>query len=472
MKKAELTVSALLVPIDFLMLLLAGIIAYRLRFDAEIVGLQTAVYEIPFKQYVGIVALVALGWLVVFAGVGLYRARGTRRIVGELRNVFIGCSIGVLAIIVLFFLNRDLFSSRFIILAAYVLSVVLVALARIVVIQVQRRLFRNGVGVHNVVLVGDGHVRNLIATELQNKPQLGLHVKLQIDRFTADAREKIAAYREKGQVDELIQADPDLSKAESEALFEFCNEHHIVFKYAAALFDAQSTNVTVQPVAGVPIVEIHPTRLEGWGRILKRGFDILGSSLLIILASPFMLLATVAILIESGRPVFFSRKDDGMPVKRVGQYGRLFHYFKFRSMVPNSDSLRYTDELQERNARKDSPLVKIVDDPRITKVGKWLRRFSIDELPEFFLVLKGDMSLVGPRPHLPEEVARYTKNHKRVLHMKPGITGLAQISGRSDLEFEDEVRLDIFYMENWAVWLDIVILLKTPIAVFRRRKAL
>jgi lipopolysaccharide/colanic/teichoic acid biosynthesis glycosyltransferase len=122
--------------------------------------------------------------------------------------------------------------------------------------------------------------------------------------------------------------------------------------------------------------------------------------------------------------------------------------------------------------RSDSPLVKIKDDPRVTRVGKWIRRFSIDELPEFFLVLRGDMSLVGPRPHLPEEVAKYKKHHRRVLRMKPGITGLAQVSGRSDLNFEDEVRLDTFYMENWALWLDLVILVKTPFALIKSRRAL
>ncbi len=140
-------------------------------------------------------------------------------------------------------------------------------------------------------------------------------------------------------------------------------------------------------------------------------------------------------------------------------------------MVPNSDSLRYDETLQQQNMRKGSPLVKIKNDPRVTRVGRILRRTSIDELSEFLLVLKGDMSLVGPRPHLPEEVAQYKKHHKRVLSIKPGITGLAQISGRSDLDFEEEVRLDTFYIEHWALWLDIVILLKTPLILLRRRQA-
>jgi len=140
-------------------------------------------------------------------------------------------------------------------------------------------------------------------------------------------------------------------------------------------------------------------------------------------------------------------------------------------MKDKMDSLRY-NELADKNLRTDGPMVKIKDDPRVTRVGKFIRRWSIDELSELFLALKGDMSLVGPRPHLPEEVAKYEHHHKKVMTIKPGITGLAQISGRSDLSFEEEVRLDSYYIENWSLLLDLTILLKTPIAVVKGRKAL
>ncbi len=183
-----------------------------------------------------------------------------------------------------------------------------------------------------------------------------------------------------------------------------------------------------------------------------------------------MLLAALMIKLDSRGPVFFSKLDDGSPLYRVGQAGKLFRYFKFRSMKPGMDSLRYS-ELSKLNMRSDSPLVKIKDDPRVTRIGKFIRRFSIDELSELFLVWIGSMSLVGPRPHLPEEVAKYQVHHKKVLTIKPGITGLAQVSGRSDLSFEDETRLDAYYIENWSLWLDLVILLRTPMAVFKSRKA-
>jgi len=220
----------------------------------------------------------------------------------------------------------------------------------------------------------------------------------------------------------------------------------------------------------VPLVEVKKTPLDGWGRILKRLFDLIVSAGLIIMLSPIMLAVALLIKLDSPGPLFFAKLDDGTPLRRVGVAGRLFCYWKFRSMRPYSDSLRYT-ELSGQNLRNDGPMVKIKDDPRVTRVGKYLRRWSLDELPELFLVLRGKMSLVGPRPHLPEEVAKYEGRHKKVLTIKPGITGLAQVSGRSDLSFEEEVKLDVFYIENWSLWRDIVILIRTPLAVLKNRQA-
>ena len=218
----------------------------------------------------------------------------------------------------------------------------------------------------------------------------------------------------------------------------------------------------------MPVVHIKRTPLDGWGRIVKRLFDIAGSAGLIALFSPALAATAILIKLDSKGPVFFTRLDDGALQRRIGQDGRAFRYFKFRSMRAKTHGMRYA-ELMALNARR-GPLVKIPDDPRVTRVGKFIRRFSIDELPEFFLVFLGRMSLVGPRPHYPEEVAKYTGYQKRLLTIKPGVTGLAQISGRSDLDFDEEARLDMFYIENWSFWLDMQILLRTPWAVLRGRK--
>jgi lipopolysaccharide/colanic/teichoic acid biosynthesis glycosyltransferase len=252
-------------------------------------------------------------------------------------------------------------------------------------------------------------------------------------------------------------------------MFDFTDENHITFRYAADLLDAKVLKTEVIEIAGVPIVEIIKTPLEGWGRITKRIFDVIGSFLIIVLLSPILITTALLVKIDSKGPIFFYKKDDDSLLFRVGQGGRLFNYLKFRSMTPKTDSLRYT-ELANKNIRTDGPMVKIKDDPRITRAGRFIRRWSIDELPELFLVFKGDMSLVGPRPHLPEEVAKYEHHHKKVLTIKPGMTGMAQISGRSDLAFEEEVKLDTYYIENWSLLLDLSILLRTPTAIFKGRQ--
>lgn len=190
-----------------------------------------------------------------------------------------------------------------------------------------------------------------------------------------------------------------------------------------------------------------------------------------------MLLTAVLIKIDSRGPVLYVDY-------RSGQYNKRFLFYKFRSMLAHlcdgegpsateegNKMLKKLEVDQKANTRISDPLHKIKKDPRVTRVGNFIRRWSIDELPQFFNVLKGDISLVGPRPHMTMETARYERHHKKVLTIKPGITGMAQISGRSDLSFEEEVKLDTYYIENWSLLLDLAILLRTPLAIIRSRKA-
>lgn len=209
---------------------------------------------------------------------------------------------------------------------------------------------------------------------------------------------------------------------------------------------------------------------DPFAAFVKRCIDIAGAAAALVLLSPVMLLAAIAIKLDSRGPMFFSALDDGSPSRRVGKDGKPFFHFKFRTMAAGTHAQRYTS-LAEHNMRADSPLVKIKDDPRITRVGAFLRRFSIDEMAEFLLVLKGDMSLVGPRPHLPEEVAKYEAWQLEALRVKPGITGLAQVSGRADLQFGDEATLDSAYVHAWSLALDVSILCKTPFVVLFGRGA-
>jgi lipopolysaccharide/colanic/teichoic acid biosynthesis glycosyltransferase len=182
----------------------------------------------------------------------------------------------------------------------------------------------------------------------------------------------------------------------------------------------------------------------------------------LIILSPLFLILSLIIKIDSAGPVFAQ-------LERIGEGGEKFVLFKFRSMIRDAHQLK--KNLIALNERNDGPLFKIKNDPRITRFGRFLRKTSLDELPQLFNVIKGEMSLVGPRPHEPEEVAKYQKHHRKVLTIKPGITGLAQISGRSDLNFEEEVKLDTYYIENWSLKLDIQIIIKTPFIVLTTKSA-
>jgi exopolysaccharide biosynthesis polyprenyl glycosylphosphotransferase len=468
LKKSELIFSAILVPLDFLMLIAAALAAYFLRF-ATLAELRPIIYEMPFGEFLNIAATTGLIWLLIFALSGLYTIGGTRRILDELAKIFLACSAGLGVIIILIFFERDLFSSRFIILAAWVLAIIFVSFGRLATRFIQRALFRRGVGVHRVVIIGEDEAADVLVNEFYKNQGLGLKVVKRYRKFDDETAKELDELRQTVGLDEVIQTQSGAGRDETLNLIDFCNEHHIVFKYSADIFSVQAAKLDIRDYAGIPVAEIKRTRLEGWGRIYKRIFDVVGSLILIIITSPIMILTAIVIKFDSRGPVFWSRLDDGMHVQRVGQNGEPFHYFKFRSMKPGTHHLRYT-ELAEQDIRK-GPLVKIKDDPRVTRVGKFIRRLSIDELPELFLVLAGKMSLVGPRPHLPEEVAKYKKHHKKVLIVKPGITGLAQISGRADLDFEEEVKIDVYYVENWSLRLDLYILFKTPFVVLFGRGA-
>ena len=276
-------------------------------------------------------------------------------------------------------------------------------------------------------------------------------------------------------VDEIILANLDWPKEEIIKLTNFCEENHIVFKFVPNIFQTLTVNSSAVTLGEIPLIEIKRTVLDGWGRVIKRIFDIIFSLLFIIIFSPLYILLAILIKIDSRGSVIY--KD-----YRYGYKKRKFKFYKFRSIKADlcdgefgteegNKMLKKLEEDQERNIRNNSPLHKIKDDPRVTKLGKFIRKYSLDELPQFFNVLKGDMSIVGYRPHMSYEVEKYNFEQKKMFCSKPGITGLAQVSGRSDLSFDEEVKLDLFYIEDWSVKLDLIILLKTPFVIlFKKHK--
>jgi exopolysaccharide biosynthesis polyprenyl glycosylphosphotransferase len=231
-------------------------------------------------------------------------------------------------------------------------------------------------------------------------------------------------------------------------------QHLIV---AVNLTDVAGPRIHTRPVAGLPLVHVETPQYSTRQRVLKRAFDILASLLLLVALSPLLLALGALVRLSGPGPVFYRQE-------RVGQGGTRFGMFKFRSMVDGADAR--LSELLSAQGRDGSPLFKIENDPRITPIGRILRRFSLDEIPQLFNVLVGQMSLVGPRPQREAEVAFYDDDARRRLIVRPGMSGLWQVSGRSTLPWQEAIRLDLFYVENWSLIGDIVILFRTVKAVF------
>lgn len=471
MKRSELFFSAVQVPVDFLMLVLAAISAYFIRNVPEVLALKPKLYNFAFEDYIWVVLLVIPFFIIIYAFEGLYVIRSTRKFWKEGLKVFTATSIGLVIIIVTIFLKREWFSSRFIILSAWMLGVFYVVAARYAIQIFQKWLLRKkGIGVHRVLLIGrNGKMDTIAKLIIQNK-NLGYRVVDQIHTASLHIIKKIK--EEKG-IDEIILCESTVTDAEQEKLIDFCVIQNIKFKYIPTTL--QTLKFETGVLNGEPLIEVKSTPLDGWGRILKRVFDIFASIFGIILTSPIMLITAIAIKLDSDGPIIYKNE-------RVGNDGEKFFVYKFRYFKNEfciskenknlKEALEYEKKLIETQSVRRGPLYKIKDDPRKTRVGKFIEKYSIDELPQFFNVFFGSMSMVGPRPHQKREVEKYMEYHRRLLTIKPGVTGMAQISGRSDLDFEDEYKLDLFYIENWSLLLDIQICIKTFGVLFRKRRNL
>jgi exopolysaccharide biosynthesis polyprenyl glycosylphosphotransferase len=324
---------------------------------------------------------------------------------------------------------------------------------------------------HRLALIGKSGYCDTICHEFKGNPGHGYKIISQDSTIDIDTLRQI--HKERG-IDEILVCDPNVQMNELRLLSDFSHRNRIELKFVPAILQSVSTNFEIRTLFDEPVIAIKNTPLDGWGKIAKRIFDIAGSFFGIVITSPILLLTAIAIRLDSRGPIIFKNE-------RVGHNGS-FNVYKFRYMriqhctgtqnPEREKALELEKELIEKQSVRRGPLYKIKDDPRKTRVGRIIEALSIDELPQLFNVLKGDMGLVGPRPHQTREVEKYETWQKRTLSIKPGVTGLAQISGRSDLNFTDEARLDIYYIENWSMWMDIEILFKTFFVLLKKRKNL
>lgn len=476
MKKSEILFGLARIPLDFAMTMAAFLVAYKIRLQTDLIpGLYFPIDTVNFPgltDYLRIATVASAALVVIFAINKMYALRNTTRIGHETLQVIFLSAAWLMLIIAYYFVTREFFFSRLVLGYAWILTMVFVATGRLLTRLFQRYLCQCGIGRRRILFIGANVLTQRIAEKFRTNPSYHLVGYLLPSGKTPKTTTlkqlgglpDLAEVVKKHHIEEIIQTHSDLSEAQAHDIIEFCREHHILYHFVPDVLRMHNMQVDVFNISGLPLISLKVTPLDGWGKVLKRGFDLTASILLLILLSPLLALIALGIKLDSTGPILFNKKDNGSRVMRIGEHSRPFAFFKFRTMKDKTDSLRYT-ELADRDHRKGSPLVKIKNDPRVTTFGRFLRRWSLDELPQLWSILIGDMSLVGPRPHLPEEVNRYQHEHRFLLSIKPGITGLAQVNGRSDLDFDEEARLDTYYIENWSLFLDLKILFRTLLVV-------
>lgn len=454
MKKTELIFNIILVGGDFLMILAAGSGAYLLRMSPWLRDWRGAggfFDQLPFGDYLPALLVIAAIWVVIFGLAGLYQTKIDRKYFEDLPKVIVACCAGVMAITMVVFFRKEFFDSRFIVLAGWVFAVILVSMERA---AMKFAWNKYNVGGQKTLLAGNKEIAEKLRRELAANREIDIIATG--DSLDLDL-EAVKNRFNKDKFDEMILCVPERNREYITAFSNFCEERLIDFRFVPDLFQTFFTNINAETVAEFPILEFRRTPLEGWGGFVKRLTDAVISGVGIVFLLPVGVIVGLAIKHDSPGPVI-------VKLKRVSQ-GKEFYLYKFRSMKNNSHKLK--KELMEYNQRKDGPLFKMENDPRVTRIGKFLRRTWLDEFPQLFNVFAGEMSLVGPRPHEPEETNRYLNHHKRTFFVKAGMTGLAQINGGCNLNFEEEVKLDLYYIKNWSLARDIKILAKTMILFFK-----
>jgi len=329
------------------------------------------------------------------------------------------------------------------------------------------RRFESGQETRNVLIVGTGPEAHALRHHLGSIRNLGYTFKGFIESPGASSRmmsssgdvvgnlDTLFQHARQQFVDEIFFTMPCERRVVLDTL-EKARMHGVDLRVVPDLYEGLAWDNPIEYVGQFPTIPLHRGHVPELGFVLKRGLDVFFGSLVLLVLSPFLLLIAMAIKLESPGPVFYKSQ-------RIGKKGRVFRCYKFRTMVRDAEKRR--SEIMHMNER-DGVLFKVTNDPRITRLGRMLRKYSLDELPQFINVLKGDMSVVGPRPPIASEVMEYKLNHLRRLDVTPGITGLWQVQARQDPSFDSYVSLDVAYIENWSVWLDLKIIVRTIGVVF------
>lgn len=477
MKRSELFFNIASIPVDVISLVLAGLFSYFIRLR---LGSYFPIAFVPdFKSYFTLTLESIPLLLLFFALSSLYNLKGTRKFSREITRIVGATSLALLTVIVIFFFDQNIFPSRLAVLVAWILSIIFVIAGRYVLKVIQVFLLNRGLGLHRLaIIVNDGSEVPVVQYIIKDK-ELGYKVVAQIkDENSGDTEELLSRLDEiykNEHIEEILQANPNASEQTNLSLVEYARNKGLVFNFVPNLFNVQRNIVETETIKGIPVISLRNTPLDGWGKVVKRVFDIIVALVCIILTSPFFIIISALIKLDSKGKVLYAAPRGGN--------NKDFTFYKFRTMYNHlsigegyggEEAEKLRQELWKVNARggENGPFLKIKNDPRVTRVGRILRKTKLDELPQFFNVLKGDMSMVGPRAHVIDEVERYRDRYHRMFTIKPGIFGLSQIAQLSwpDLPFGEEIRLNTYYIENWSIWLDISILAKSFIYLFINNK--
>jgi len=491
MKKHEIFFSILKIPLDFLIIFFTFFLSRNIRQITDLIPWVNLPIQIIENKYLFYFALFwSLLYVFIFSIHKLYSLTITNSKIKEILDIirysiywFLFFSVFV------YFAKWVLYTfeiPRLIILFTLIFWIIFIIIERIILNKLQNYLLTKWIIQKRKLLLINNKPLSKIKDIIEdiksakvyeiiwylNKLEIKWLKKLKYVWNYKDIKEVL----EENKVDEILYIDSDFSSQELFKIWDYSRILWIRYKYITNTFDVTKTNTTVSLLNQIPVIEIKNTPLDNWWRVVKRVCDIILSLIWIIIFSPVMIITWILIKFDDKSwPIIYKNK-------RVGQNGKEFNLYKFRYLkwdycvkesywIDNKDdiALKYEEKLIKERSIREWPLYKIKDDPRKTKVWKFIEKYSIDELPQLFNVLIGNMSLVWPRPHQPREVKKYEIHQKRVLTIKPWITWVAQVNWRENNRFEDEINLDIFYIENWSFLLDMKIILKTFHTIFSRK---
>jgi exopolysaccharide biosynthesis polyprenyl glycosylphosphotransferase len=413
---------------------------------------------------------IVIGLIVIFVLRGLYNIRLTGSWFRQAWTIINAATLGLTLYIAYYFVFQTASPSRLLVPFVWATVIVVLCIGRLIISGIMSILYRLGLGETRMLIVGSGRLGKMVMQHITANPSLGYSI-VGFLHDTSEAPSDFGRFKMLGtlgdlgmvirsmQIDEVIIALPSHLNQHAIRSVKMCERLGTSFKLIPDLYEMSLSRIDMETIEGIPLIGIKQVSLNSVQRLVTRSVDVLISILVLVIGSPLWLLIALLVKLSSPGPIIYRQE-------RIGFKGRPFITYKFRSMYQDADQ-RLAQLLAQNEAQ--GPLFKMREDPRKTLIGHFLRRTSLDEIPQLFNILKGDMSLVGPRPPLRREVEQYEEWQKGRLEMKPGLTGLWQVRGRSDISFDEGVLMDLYYIENWSLRLYFQILFRTvPAVVFSR----